>query len=90
MIPIRKIIGEKERSAFMRLDQIQQLYTLLCERIGIEPQFKRIQIEQQLDFIKNELETLEEIINLSNEMIAIDTRSDVAEHGSGKTGKPRK
>lgn len=90
LIPAKQMIGDKERSSFMRLDQIQQLYLMLCKRSGIEPKFKRNQVEKQLDFIKSEMETFEEIIELSNEMIAIETKSDIAEHGSGRSGKPRK
>lgn len=90
LVPAKIMIGDRERSAFIRLDQIQQLYSLLVRRIGIEPQFKRNQVEQQLDFIKKEIETTEEIIKLSNEMVAIETRSDIAEHGSGRSGRPRK
>lgn len=87
---IKDIINEKEKVTFMQLDQIQQLYSLLCKRINVEPHFKRNQVEEQLDFIKKEIETIQEIIKLSNEMIANDTRSDIAECGSGKSGKPRK
>lgn len=74
----------------MYLDQIQQLYLLLCKRNNMEPVLRRDQIEKQLDFIKNEIETIHEIIAMSREMLAIETRSDIAEFGSGKTGKPRK
>lgn len=69
----------------MRLDQIHQLYILLCNRSGIEPEIKKNQVEQQLDFIKTECETLQEIIEMSNEMVAIETRSDVAERGSNRS-----
>lgn len=89
LVPTKNIIGEKERSAFMRLDQIHQLYILLCNRSGVEPEFKKNQVEQQLDFIKTEIETLEEIIQLSEE-IAFETRSDIAERGSKRSGKARK
>lgn len=74
----------------MYLDQIQQLYLLLCKRNNAEPKLRRDQIEAQLDFIKNEIETIQEIFEVSQEMIAIENRSDIAEYGSGKTGKPRK
>lgn len=90
LVPTRQIIGEKEKSIFMRLDQIQQLYSLLCKRIGAEPNYKRNQVEEQLDFIKREIETIEEIIELSTAMVAIETKSDIAEFGSGRSGKPRK
>lgn len=90
IVPTKNIIGKKERSAFMRLDQIHQLYILLCKRSGVEPEFKKSQVEQQLDFIKTEIETLQEIIVMSNEMVAIETRSDIAERGSNRSGKAKK
>lgn len=90
LVPTKNIIGEKERSAFMRLDQIHQLYILLCNRSGVKPEFKKNQVEQQLDFIKTEIETLQEIVEMSNEMVVIETRSDIAERGSNRSGKARK
>lgn len=90
LIPTKNIIGEKERSAVLRLDQIHQLYILLCNRSGAEPQFKKNQVEQQLDFIKTEIETLQVIIEMSNEMVAIETRSDIAERGSSRSRNARK
>lgn len=86
----KNAIVEKRKQTFMHLDQIQQMYTLLCKRNGIDPKYKRDQIEEQLDFIKDEIVTIQEIIELSNEMLAIETRSDIAEYGSGKSGKARK
>lgn len=90
LVPTKNIIAEKEREAFMRLDQIHQLYILLCNRSGVEPEFKKNQVEQQLDFIKTDIETLQEVIEISNEMVAIETRSDIAERGSNRSGRARK
>lgn len=90
MASTKNAVVEKRKQTFMHLDQIQQMYTLLCKRLGIDPKYKRDQVEEQLDFIKDEIETIQEIIELSNEMLAIETRSDIAEYGSGKSGKARK
>lgn len=90
MPPIKDVIANEEKETFMLLDQIQQLYTLLCKRHGIEPKFKRDQVEQQLDYIKTEMEINQDIVDMSHEMMALETRSDIAEHGSGRSGKPRK
>lgn len=87
---MKDVITEKEKETFMLLDQIQQLYLLLCKRSGIEPEYKRDQVEEQLDYIKREIEILEEIIEMAEEMTELENRSDIAEHGSGKSGKPRK
>lgn len=81
---------EKEREARMMIDQIQQLYELLCERSGVEPIFGRDQVEEQLDFISTEFEILVKVIELAKIEMALEDRSDIAEHGSGKSGKPRK
>lgn len=84
-----KII-EKEKEAFMMIDQIRQLYLLFCKRSGEEPKLKLDQVEEQLDFIKQEIEITMQIIEMANEMTELETRSDIAECGSGKSGKPRK
>lgn len=74
----------------MLLDQIQQLYLLFCERSGVEPKFGREQVEEQLDFIKMEIEITMDIHKMAYEMMALESRSDIAEYGSGKSGIPRK
>lgn len=90
LAPTKEIIAGKEKETFMMMDQIQQMYLLLCNRNGIEPKFKREQIGEQLDYIKREVDIIMEIIDLANEMTSLETRSDIAEHGSGISGKPRK
>ncbi|XP_031626714.1 structural maintenance of chromosomes protein 1A [Contarinia nasturtii] len=92
--PAKEIITEKEKEMFMLLDQIQQMYLLLCARNCEEPKFKREQIDEQLagqlDYIKREIEMILETIDLAREMEALEMRSDIASYGSGKSGKPRK
>lgn len=88
--PSKEAICEKEKETFMMLDQIQQMYLLLCDRNGEQPIYKREQVEEQLDYIKTEIEKIQEVIALSEEMMANEDRSDIAECGSGKSGKPRK
>lgn len=90
LVSTKNIIGEKERSASMRLDQIHQLYILLCNRSGVEPEFKKNQVEQQFDFIKTEIESLQEIVQMSEEMVAIETRVNIADGDSKRSGKARK
>lgn len=86
----KKIITDEEKDTFMLLDQVQQLYQLFCKRNNIEPEFKREQVEEQLDFIKMEIEIMCDVLEMANEMMELENRSDIAEHGSGKSGKPRK
>lgn len=91
VLPAAKdVVASQEMETHMLLDQIQQLYLLFCQRSGVEPKFKREQVDEQLDFIKDEIEILMEIIKMSHEMMEQDSRSDIAEHGSGKSGIPRK
>lgn len=88
--PTKEVIAEREKDMFMLVEQIQDTYLLLCHRNNEEPVFKREQAEEQLDYIKREMEKIEEVIELANEMMALETRSDIAEHGSGRSGIPRK
>lgn len=91
MLPAAKdVIASEEMETHMLLDQIQQLYLLFCQRSGEEPKFKREEVDEQLDFIRTEIEIMTGIIKLSHEMMDLETRSDIAEHGSGKSGIPRK
>lgn len=84
-------IADKDEEAFMLLEQIQQRYLLLCKRSGIEPEYEPYQIEDQMAFIKRENEVLEEIIQMTDEMIELEDQPDnEPKHGSIKKEKPRK
>lgn len=85
----KSTIIDNEQLSFALLDQIQHLYLLLCKRNHQKPKFTRKQIKEQIDFIADELETIQEIIQLSNEMIAKETRSDIAQCASTKSDKRR-
>lgn len=82
-------IIDNEQLSFALLDQIQHLYLLLCKRNHQKPKFTRKQIKGQIDFIAEELDTIQEIIQLSNDMIAKETRSDIAQCASTKSDKRR-
>lgn len=90
MQPAKEVIIENEKEMFMIVDQIQQMYLLLCSRNNEEPKLKREQVEEKMDYIKREFEITLDVIELAQEMESLDTRSDIAEHGSGTSGKPRK
>lgn len=91
MVPAaKKLAASQEMEVNMLLDQIQQLYLLYCQRNGVEPTFKRKDVDKQLDYIKTEMEKMRAIIDLANKMTELETRSDIAEHGSGKSHIPRK
>lgn len=82
-------IIDNEQVSFALLDQIQHLYMLLCKRNHQKPKFTRKQIKEQLHFIAEEMDTIQEIIQLSNEMISKETRSDIAQCASTKSDKRR-
>lgn len=91
VLPAAKdVSASEEMEVNMLLDQIQQLYQLYCQRNGVEPKFKRVDVDKQLDYIKTEMEKMMAIIDLAHEMMEQETRSDIAEHGSGKSDIPRK
>lgn len=77
-------IAEKETLTFRLLDQIQQLYGLMCNRNGETPEFGRDQVDQQLDVIKNEVEFFQEVIVCSRRLQAEEKKSKVALKGSEK------
>lgn len=85
----KSTIIDNEQLSFALLDQIQQLYLLLCKRNHQKPRFTRKQIKEQIDFIAEELDTIQQIIQLSNDMVAKETRSDIAQCASTKSDKRR-
>lgn len=63
--------------SFRLLDQIQQLYRLLCTRNDVEPVFGRDQVEQQLDYVKGEMEFLADVLTLARKtMASADEKND--------------
>lgn len=74
LVATKNCIAEKETLQFRLLDQIQQLYGLFCARNGIEPVFRRDQVEQQLDVIKEEMEFLAEVLAKSRKVMADEKR----------------
>lgn len=83
----KSVIVDNEFLTWRLLDQIQQLYSVLCRRNGKEVIFKRHEVEKQLDYIKDEIETIQEIIAVCKKMMEDEARSDIAENGSGKLKK---
>lgn len=76
LVATKNCIAEKETLSFRLLDQIQQLYGLFCARNGIEPEFRREQVEEQLDVIKGEMEFLTDVLTMSHKAIADEKRSN--------------
>lgn len=55
---------------------------MFCRRNNEEPIFQRNDIEQQLDYIKEEMETLQEIIKNSKQIMEEAKKSDLAQKGT--------
>lgn len=83
-------IVSKEFLTCRLLDQIQQIYGLFCKRNGEDIVFKRDEVEKQLDYIKEEIETIQEIIQVSKKIMEKESRSDIAQHGSVNNKVKRK
>lgn len=77
-------IAEKETLTFRLLDQIQQLYGVLCCRAGIPQIYNRNQVEEQLDMVKDEIEFFREVISNAKQLMANEKKSNVAVRGSEK------
>lgn len=77
-------IAEKESVTFRLLDQIQQLYGLLCRRSGVPVKFGRDQVEEQLDVIKGEIQFFQDVIEHADKLMTDEKKSQIGTHGSVK------
>lgn len=80
----KECIKDKESTTTQLLDQIQQLYALFCKRNGIPISFERHQIEEQLDYIKDEMKYLQDVIKCAAEINENEDKSIIAQNGSIK------
>lgn len=64
------------------LDQIEQLYALFCKRNGVPVSFERHQIEEQLDYIKDEMTFLQDVIKSAADISENEKKSVIAQNGS--------
>lgn len=78
LMATKTCILDIELLSFRLLDQIQQLYGLLCARNGAERKFKREQVEEQLDYIKEEMEFLSDVLKMSHKMMADEKKAAAA------------
>lgn len=81
----KDVIADKETLTFRLLDQIQQIYSLFCSRNDETPQFNRNQVEDMLDYIKEEIEFMQDVIKTSKEIMANEKKSQIAQQGSVKS-----
>lgn len=80
----KECIKDKESVTTQLLDQIQQLYALFCKRNGVPIAFARHQIEEQLDYIKDEMKYLQDVIHCAAEISGNEDKSIIAQNGSIK------
>lgn len=80
----KECIKDKESTTTQLLDQIQQLYALFCKRNGIPIAFGRQQIEEQLDYIKDEMKYLQDVIECAADINENEDKSIIAQNGSNK------
>ncbi|XP_055838223.1 uncharacterized protein LOC129906458 [Episyrphus balteatus] len=59
---VKDCIAEDELTKKKMFDGIQLMYQDLCKRRGINPFHKKLNIEKQLDFIKDEIEILQKVV----------------------------
>lgn len=78
----KECIKDNESSTTQLLDQIQQLYALFCKRNDIPIAFERHQIEEQLDYIKEEMKYLQDVIKCAAEISENEDKSTIAQNGS--------
>lgn len=71
-------IAENEIVTFRLLDQIQQLYAMLTRRNGEDCVLTRYQTEEMLDYMKYEIEVLQEVVKKSHIRMAREKKSNEA------------
>ncbi|XP_055920227.1 eukaryotic translation initiation factor 3 subunit A-like [Eupeodes corollae] len=60
---VKDSIAEDELTKKRMFDGIHLMYRDLCKRRGINPYHKKLNIEKQLDFIRDEIEILQKVVN---------------------------
>lgn len=76
-------IAENELQTVSLIDSIQHLYTLLVRRNDDKIIFKRFDVGNQLDYIRDEIEIMEDIIRRANIKMNRETKSLLGEKGTG-------
>lgn len=66
------------------IDSTRQLYLLLCKRNGKDPNLKHVSVEGQLDFIKDEIDILRNVLDKATKFMATEERSLLGEKGTGE------
>lgn len=80
----KNFIADNELTTFRLIDSIRHLYNLLATRNKEENKISGDNYESMLDYIKDELEILKEVVRIGNARIVKDQQSMVNERGSKK------
>lgn len=77
-------IADNERHTLTLVDSIHQLYSIFAKRNQEKVQFKRFEIADQLDYIRDEIEILEDIIKRANVKMGKEGKSLLVEKGTNR------
>lgn len=80
----KNFISENELTTFQLIDSIGHLYNLLATRNGEEQRIESSKYEDMLDYIKDELEILQSIVEVSHSRMEKEQKSLQAEQGCTK------
>lgn len=78
----KNFIAENERETITLIDSIQQLYQLLAKRNDEKIKMKKFDISGQLDYIRDEIEMLEDVIKRSHHKMAKEGMSLLGERSN--------
>lgn len=85
----KDFIADNERETVTLVDSIHHLYQLLAKRNDEKIKLKKFDISGQLDYIRDEIETLEDIIKRAHHKMAKEGMSLLGE-GSNRFLNPEK
>lgn len=66
------------------MDSINHLYSILVKRNQEKPKFQRFDVANQLDYIRDEIEILEDIIRRANIKMQKEDKSLLVEKGTNR------
>lgn len=70
MSKAKDYIADNEKETITLIDSIQHLYQLLAKRNDEKVKLKKFDVSGQLDYVRNEIEILEDIIKRSHHKMA--------------------
>ncbi|XP_017470864.1 PREDICTED: kinetochore protein Nuf2-like [Rhagoletis zephyria] len=77
-------VAANELNKDRALDGIRDIYRMLRRRQGRDPVYQRHEVEKELDFIKDEIELLKEVVKECNKTVAASAKPGFVEKVEGK------